>query len=185
MAGVESRIAMLVGRLTDLATSVAGLARRASIVSAVAALVVVIVLRVEPGLGFGWSPPGWWIPATATAAPSVVLWMFSMSAGSLARVVRDWPAKLGDAAEASVDAAAEVVGSAQVAVARRRGVAGLVGAVWRMRRVVGEVRELLGGAAPALAVFSPLYLLVTLVAIVAGTMLTIAAAGLLLLRIVL
>ncbi len=182
---MTARIQALVGRLIDLIAWVAGAARWSAAMISVSALVIVAVLRLEPEAGFGWSFTGWWVPALVLLGPPAVVLAFSISAAKLAELARSWPDRLAEVAGAGLESASEVVGSAQSVVGQRRGFMGLAKGVWALRKIALSARGLTGDAAPALAAFSPAFLLLTLLSVIAGTLLVTLAAGLVLLRIAL
>lgn len=181
---MQDRIAALVDRVLDLAATVARYARRATAIIAVAGLVVVAVLRLEPPLGFGWDFAGWWVLALLALAPAVVVGWFALGAGRIGEVVRGWPQRLAGAADAGLDAAIEVASSAKTALDRRRGFLGLATGIWGLRTLAGEIRGLMGEALPTVAAFSPLSLLATALAVVAGIGLVVLAGLLVLVRVV-
>ncbi|HSF87609.1 MAG TPA: hypothetical protein VLG28_18360 [Acidimicrobiia bacterium] len=180
---MDERITGLVRRVTDLAAAASQTAQWAAITFLGAALVLVAVLRLEPGLGFGWAFPGWWVPALLTLGPAIILFVFAMSAGRLARIVDEWPDRLAGAADTSLDVALELAGSTKAALTEQRGLGRLAHGVWSLRRAAGEMRGLFGDAAPAFAAFTPSYLLLTLIGLVAGGLLSMVAGALVLLRI--
>ncbi len=175
----------LVVRLMGLITAVARYARRTAFGMGAAAIVVVAVLRIEPPAGFGWSFPGWWVPALVVFAPSAVLFVFALSAERMAQMVREWPAHVGAAAEGALGSVVDAAGAALATIEQRSGFMRLARSVWELRTLVGRVRDLLGRAAPAAVTLSPGYLLLTAVAVAAGTAVVFAAAGLVLLRVLL
>lgn len=185
MPSMNRSLDALMAPIIGLIAVVARYARRTALAMGAAAIVVVAVLRSEPPAGFGWSFPGWWLPALVVFAPSAILFVFALSAGRMAKVVREWPAQFGAAAEGALDS---VMGAAEAAVAttqRRRSFVGLARGVWELRTLVGRVRNLLGRAAPAALTLSPGYLLLTVLAVAAGTAVMFAAGGLVLLRVLL
>ncbi len=173
----------LMTQVTDLADAVAAAARRSALVIAGAALLLAVVLRAEPGVGFGWSFPGWWILALAPFAPAAILYGFSRSAAKLVGAVRAWPERVAGAVNAGLDATVEFSGAVRTAVVARRGLVGLATALWGMRRVIGDIRGVAGEAVPALAAASPGYLLLAAVSALGGVMLVVLAVGVLVLRI--
>jgi hypothetical protein len=182
---MTARIQALVGRLIELIGWVASAARWSAAVITLAGVVISGVLRLEPETGFGWSFTGWWLPALVLFVPAVIVLAFSISAAKLAELARSWPDRLGDVADAGLESAEEVVGSVRSVVGHRRGFMGLAKGLSAMRRIALSAREFSGDAAPALASFSPAFLLLTLLAVLTGALLVVVAAGLVLLRIVL
>lgn len=184
MTPMQQRVASLVGRVLDLADTVARYGRRAAAVIGGAALVVAGVLRLEPPLGFGWNVPGWWLLALLALVPAAIVAWFAISAGRIGVVVQGWPQRLAGAADAGLDTAIEVAGAARSAIERRRGFLGLANGVWGLRKLAGEVRGLLGETAPTFAAFSPPYLLATALSLLAGIGLLALATLLVLTRLV-
>lgn len=182
---MQDRIEALVARLIDLTDAVAIGARWSAVSAAGAALVVAAVLRLEPGLGFGWSFAGWWIPALMLFVPAAVMYAFSRSARQLGNLAAEWPQRVGDVADTGVDSAIEVVGGIRAVVSERRGLIGFAQGVWGLRSAVGSVRSAIGDAMPAVATLNPTFLLATAASVVGGGALVAAAAGLVVLRLAL
>ncbi len=67
----------------------------------------------------------------------------------------------------------------------RRGLVGVAKSAWSMRRAVGDLRDVAGGALPSLVALSPAYLLLTAAAGLVGPAVVVAAFGVLLLRLLL
>ena len=180
-----SAVDRLVDRIGAVTNTVASAARWSSVTFAAAAVVLVGVLRLEPGLGFGWSFSGWWVLGLFLFVPAAILFVLARSAASLGGLAAEWPERFSAATDAGVDSVTEVVGAVRTAAAERRGFVSLATGVWGMRKVAAALKDLPGAAAPAVAALSPGYLLVTAAAVVAGVGLVVLAGGLVLLRLIL
>lgn len=182
---MRGHVDALVRRVTGLAAAVADSVRWASVVALLAALVVIVTLRAEPEVGFGWAFSGWWLLALAALVPAAVLYVFSRGVRSAASFAENWSAHLAGAADTALDASTAAIDEVRWIFERRRSLLGVAQGLWGLRGVLGDVRGLMGEAAPALATFSPGSLLATAAAAVAAVGLVAVAVAVVLLRILL
>lgn len=168
MLSMVVRIDALVQRLVDIAAMLSKAARGVAIGFALAALVAVLVLRIEPPVGFGWSFPGWWITALALFAPAAIVLLWSFNAGKIVKAAQTWPHEIANATTSGVEATTEVLGAVKSTVSEKRGLGRLVRGMWGMRSVAGSVRSIAGDTVPVMAAMTPSSLIVTAAGILAG-----------------